>query len=94
MSIFLADLMSRITFVTILSRSFTAFYACLLWLWRLVSLIANSSFILRTFGREGDPPTVALRGASPSAEKETPNSRPLALSFLARSAKHTKASKC
>jgi hypothetical protein len=30
-------------------------YACLLQLWRLVPLIANNSFILRTFGREGDP---------------------------------------
>jgi hypothetical protein len=43
------------TFMIILRRSFAIFPARMLQLHRLVPLITNNSFILRTFDREGDP---------------------------------------
>jgi hypothetical protein len=54
---FLSSSLSRLTFITILSRSYnpSALYACLLQLQRSVPLVVDDFFVLRTFGREGDP---------------------------------------
>jgi hypothetical protein len=48
--------MSRLTFVTILRRSYNSseLYACLLQLRRSIPLVVDDFFVLRTFGR-GDP---------------------------------------